>query len=213
MIKGLVSVVIPKASPRDSGVMLAENSLLNQIYDKIDIRVILDTENLGANWVRNKGRGWAQGEFLLFSDCDCEWVPDAIEKLVSALSRDPVASYAYCGFRWGDQLRGVGPFVAAEVRGTSRFSTMSLFRAKHFPWFDEKLRRLQDWDLYLTLLERDGRLGVAVPLCLFTTPVREGMSHGSEKNLSWEDADRIVREKHGLPIPQYSSDKSIGLKK
>ena len=110
-------------------------------------------------------------------------------------------------------MRGVGAFTAAEVRGLSRFSTMSLFREKNFPWFDEKLRRLQDWDLYLTLLERDGRTGVALPLCLFTTPVREGMSHGSDDQLSWEDADRIVRKKHGMPIPEYAPSKNICLKK
>jgi glycosyltransferase involved in cell wall biosynthesis len=213
MVEGLVSVVIPKASPRDDEVKLAQHSLSKQTYDQVEFRIVPDREDRGANWARNQGKDFARGEFILFSDCDCEWVPDAIEKLVKALSRDPVASYAYCGFRWGDQLRGVGPFVAAEVRGTSRFSTMSLFRSKNFPWFDEKLRRLQDWDLYLTLLERDGRLGVAVPLCLFSTPVREGMSHGSEKDLSWEDADRIVRKKHGLPVPQYAPEKSVGLKK
>ena len=201
MEQRLVTVVIPKLWPRDEGVTLAQESLARQTYSPIQVLQILDNEARGANWARNQGWRQAQGEFLLFSDCDCQWEPNAIEILVGALDRDAKASYAYCAFKWTNEdstgrTVGMGPFTAQTVRNGSVFSTMSLFRAANFPGFDEEIKRLPDWDLYLTLLERDGRLGVCVPRILFVTPARPGISHGGQEPISWQDAVDAVRRKH-----------------
>ncbi len=200
MVEGLVSVVIPRRSPRDDLVRDAEMSISAGDYSSKEFIFIPDIEGRGANWARNQGWRQAKGEYLLFSDCDCTWKPEALSVLMRALQRDPKASYAYCAFRWGSGQRALGPFSSVQVRRGSCFSTMSLFRAKDFPGFDESIRRLQDWDLYLTLLKRDGRLGVCVPLELFTTPEREGMSHGTEYVLSHREAVEIVAKKHGMKI-------------
>lgn len=198
----LISAIIPKRSPVDDSVRLAETSIAGQKFVETETIVVPDAAGRGANWARNRGWEKARGEYLLFSDCDIRWVPWALSTLLDALHRDPLASYAYCGFRWENpdgsaRIVGLGPFTPEQVRQTSCFSTMSLFRAKDFPGFDESLRRLQDWDLYLTLLERDGRLGACVPAVLFSTPARPGISHG-DAEVAWKDAETIVKQKHGL---------------
>lgn len=198
MEQGLISIVIPKLSPRDDGLTLTEDSLARTTYPKKEFIVVPDSEKRNANWARNQGWRQAKGEFLLFSDCDCDWVSDALDMFVRALARDPNARYAYCAFLWGDQERGMGPFPGRAVIQMSRFSTMSLFRVEGFPGFDESLQRLQDWDLYLTLLMRDGRLGTCIPRVLFKTAAREGISHGGDHAISWDKAQEIVKKKHGL---------------
>ncbi|MBI5729247.1 MAG: glycosyltransferase [Candidatus Magasanikbacteria bacterium] len=76
--------------------------------------------------------------------------------------------------------------------------------------FDESLRRFQDWDLWLTLLE-EGKTGVFVPKVLYKKIVRgrKGYSFwlpGFMYHLPWkiktirayEEAKRIIVQKHSL---------------
>jgi len=205
---GLVSIIIPKACPEDKDMTLAEVSLAAQDYPTKEFFVELDEKHEGAPVARNRGWKKASGEFLLFSDCDCLWQPTALSKLVAALRSDPLASYAYCAMEavgCGYLIdKGVvrtlcmGPFTPEDVLKSSKISTMSLFRAAGFPGFDESIKRLQDWDLYLTLLERDKRLGVCVPEVLFRTAARVGITYGPKQPISCEAAYEIIQRKHGL---------------
>ena len=71
---------------------------------------------------------------------------------------------------------------------------MSLIRRKAFPQFDESLKRLQDWDLWLTMM-REGSSGVWCDEVLFETPMREhSISSGT---YSWNEAVMVLRRKHG----------------
>ena len=172
MVSGRVSVIIPKRWPEDAEVKLAEESLVSQDYRNIELLVCEDREKHGTNVARNVGWRKAQGEYLLFSEPTCLWKPWAVGTLVDALQRDPSASYAYCAF-WSEnadntgRIVGMGPFEPWQIREQSCFSGMSLFRAASFPGFDESSDYFQDWDLYLKLLECDGRLGTCVPAVLF----------------------------------------------
>lgn len=53
--------------------------------------------------------------------------------------------------------------------------TTSLLRRNDFPGFDENIKRLQDWDLWLTMLEQ-GRTGVWLPEYLFMVKTGGTMS-------------------------------------
>jgi glycosyltransferase involved in cell wall biosynthesis len=90
-------------------------------------------------------------------------------------------------------------------------STMSLIRRDALnclgpvPW-DERLRRLQDWDVWLGLATQGWR-GVWTGDVTFTTKIRPGISFqsehrdehtGDEQGVSYNEACHIVRAKHGL---------------
>jgi glycosyltransferase involved in cell wall biosynthesis len=152
----------------------------------------------GANWARNKGFNGVNTEFVLFSDDDIEWKPDAIERLHKALDSNPNVSYSYGSYMNDDDLISNKPFSAKDLRWGNYISTMSLIRSSDFPGFDEDINRLQDWDLWLTML-RNGNIGVH---CgggiIFTTKSSSyGISSVFNK-LTLEEAAIIVKKKHGL---------------
>ncbi len=123
-------------------------------------------ENRGAQAARNRGARTAKGEYLLFCDADIVLRRDCLEKMMCALADHSEASYAYSSFKFGWKKFKLWPFDTKRLRRMPYIHTTSLIRAAHFPGFDESVRRLQDWDLWLTMLEQ-GHIGVWVPEVLF----------------------------------------------
>ena len=188
----LLSVVIPVRQGGNAEITLA--SLQQQTFQ--DFQVIQFPDKRGnANWARNRGFELCLSPCILFSDDDIQWEPDALQVLMAALEQNPNASYAYGAYRCGKRINSGQEFDAKELRRKNYISTMSVIRSEHFSGFDESLQRLQDWDLWLTMLER-GHVGVFCGRTIFTTEVRPGITHSSK--ISWHEAERIVRTKHGL---------------
>lgn len=161
----------------------------------------------GAAAARNAGSLQTTGELLFFCDADLILETALFEKLEAALATHPEASFAYCAFRWGGKTFALRPFDAAAVKHNNYISTMSLIRRKTFPGFDESLARFQDWDLWLTMMER-GAVGVGVSEVLFT--VQQDGTMSRRGGLSRLNATRIVRRKHGLRM--RASDYFVALK-
>lgn len=74
---------------------------------------------------------------------------------------------------------------------------MSVIRTADLPNppFDEKIHRLQDWDLYLNLLINHGKRGVYCEDLVFTTPLKDGISHNGMDYLT---AILEVKKKYNL---------------
>ena len=94
--------------------------------------------------------------------------------------------------------------------------TTSLIRAEHFPasGWDEHITRLQDWDLWLTILEQ-GHTGVWIPEVLFRIINTRGtmsrwipsflqkwpfkhLTRSSESFTRYNEAVARIKEKHEL---------------
>jgi glycosyltransferase involved in cell wall biosynthesis len=175
---------------------------------------VISQANQGGNAARNRGAAEARGEFIVFCDADVVMRPDMLETLVGALAAHPEAAYAYSSFAMGwKEMPGLD-FSPELLRRANFIHTTSLIRRDRFPGFDPALRKFQDWDLWLTMLEcGDG--GVFVPERLFRCIThRGGISQwlpAAAYQLPWgwlgwkpralaryEAADRIIRDKHGL---------------
>lgn len=191
-----ISIVIPVRAGGSAQLTL---STLDRATQGVTFEIIVshDSEGRGANYARNAGAKLAAGRFLLFSDDDIEWMPGAIHALLDGLEKAATAAYSY-GAYW---LEGTGvqcdrEFSADALRRANYISTMSLIRAETFPGFDERIERLQDWDIFLSMLEA-GHAGVLVPgVLLFRTYLRDGITQGGK--VSYRDARAIVRLKHRL---------------
>lgn len=188
-----ITVVIPCRSSEDDSVTQA--SLKKQSIQGFKVVTVVDKDQKGANWARNQGFRKVKTEYVLFSDNDIDWRPEALEIMLETLESHPDASYAYGAYEIGENIQCNKPFDPERLKQANYISTMSLIRTKDFPGFDETIKRLQDWDLWLTMLEQ-GKMGVYCGAVLFSTKVRNGITHNGFT--SWEEANTIVKNKHNL---------------
>lgn len=137
----------------------------------------------------------ANARYLLFCDDDIEWMPGAIAHLCRTLDENPWASYAYGAYEMGGKVQCDQPFDADRLRRGNFVSTMSVIRREAFPGFDESIPRLQDWDLWLSMLEQ-GKTGVQCGRLIFSTAVRDGITENGP--VTWRQARERVASKHGL---------------
>ena len=129
----------------------------------------LNQKNLGAPAARNHGFRESKGDFLFFCDADAILEPTALEVLFNTLMQNQAVSYAYSSFKWGHKIFKGKPFNANELKIAPYIHTMALIRRSDFPisaW-DESIKKFQDWDLWLTMLENN-KIGIFVDQILFT---------------------------------------------
>lgn len=183
------------------------------IDDRKKIKII-NQKNRGSNSTRNKGFAESQGEYLLFCDADIEMKSPMLEKMVAALEKNPSASFVYSSFYYGFKKFKLWPYDASRLREIPYIHTTSMIRREHFPGFDEKIKRLQDWDLFLTMSEQK-HFGIFIPEFLFkVNPRRGGISLWLPKIFykipfskfgikikaleKYKKAEKIIKEKHNL---------------
>jgi glycosyltransferase EpsE len=178
---------------------------------QLNIEWVHNTINHGAPYSRNKGLRKAKGEYLLFCDADLILHPHALEIMYNTLQKNPEASYAYPSHKHGHKLFKLWPFDAEKLKTMPYIHSTALVRREHFPkkGWDESLKRLQDWDIWLTMLEK-GYKGVWIDQVLFTI---QGGGHTMSSWLpsafyklfpflpkvkKYEEAVRVVKGKHNL---------------
>lgn len=148
---------------------------IHAIAEKYLAHYIRSDKNSGAPAARNRGARIAQGDALFFADADIEIAPDGLEALSRALEKNEHASFSYGDFNFGNVLMKAREFSVEALRKTNYISTMALVRRDVFRPFDERLKRFQDWDLWLSLAER-GATGIYVPQTIFTATPGGSMS-------------------------------------
>ena len=131
--------------------------------------------NQGAPVARNRGFDESRGAYVLFCDADIIMKPDMLEKMAKALDENSEVSYVYSSFKFGWKKFQLWKFDAEKLKQMPYIHTTSLIRREHFPGWDPTLKRLQDWDLWLTMLEQ-GHTGKWIPEVLFTVKTGGTMS-------------------------------------
>lgn len=185
--------------------------ILEEYADRI---TIIDQENRGRNAARNRGHQHARGEYLIFLDADIVMQPDMLEKMYDVLQKNPHATYVYSSFQYGKKLFQLWPFSAERLKKMPYIMISALIHAKDFPRFDESVKRLQDWDVWLTMLEHD-KVGVWIPEVLLTAkPQARGLSQWVPRWVYWipwnligwrperirkyQEALKSIKQKHNL---------------
>ncbi len=173
--------------------------------------LFINQENKGAPAARNKGFASSSGEYLFFCDADAVLGANALELMLKTLNDNPDAAYAYSSFYWGEKFFKIGIIDAKKLEAAPCIHTMSLIRRSDFPakGWDESIKKLQDWDLWLTIWQEKGKLGVFIKNPLFK--VSPGGTISSwlpsfaykflpflPKVKKYKNAVKIVKDKHGL---------------
>ena len=214
--QGLISVVVPCWNS-STFIEPTLNSICGQAYNNLEVIFVDDAssdtneleelldfygfkvnvklvKHVGAAAARNKGAELAKGEYLFFCDSDVALDRFALAKMIQTLQENKQCSWTYCNFTVGEQRRSFGAFNAFKLREQNFCSTMSMMLSKDFPSFDESLKRLQDWDLFIRL-SKQGKQGVWIDEFLFHALDRpDGITKNS---ISWEEAFKVLKAKYG----------------
>ncbi|MFA6995121.1 MAG: glycosyltransferase family A protein [Patescibacteria group bacterium] len=188
-------------------------SLFVEYYKKLvsdNKYLFINQTNQGAPAARNRGYQESRGDYLFFCDADAILKTNALEIMLEVLTSHPEASYAYPSFYWGRKLFKVGEFSPEKLISGPGIHTMALIRRVDFPasGWDVSIKKLQDWDLWLTMLEQ-GKVGFWINQVLFTIipggTISSWLPSLAYKLLpflpsvkKYRLAVKIIREKHGL---------------
>jgi glycosyltransferase involved in cell wall biosynthesis len=142
------------------------NDMKNISFSKSLRFVYRAQKNQGANPARNRGAEDAGGEFMIFCDADIIMEPEMLEKMLSELNKNPNKSFVYSSYLWGAKKFRLWNYDENKLKEMPYIHTTSLLRKEHFPGFDNSIKRLQDWDLWLTMLEQ-GHTGIWIDEVLF----------------------------------------------
>ena len=171
--------------------------------------------NAGAPSARNYGFKQSTGDLVLFCDADVVMKPSMLEQLETELNAHPEVSYAYCRFKWGWKRFRCRAFDETALRKRNFIHTSAaLIRREHFPEFDESIKKFQDWDLWLTMLDQNhvgtfvdeelyvvrqdrGRLNMSSWLPRFVYKIPWNIFGWKPKRIQrYEQAAKIIRDKH-----------------
>lgn len=185
-----LTVVIPNKTGQDPSLTI--NSLYRQSFTDFDIIIINDLEG-NANIARNEGLAMVKTPFVLFSDNDIDWLPNALSQMMDCM-QNPDIAYSWGSYMLADQRIGHSHWDYKLLLKRNYISTMAIVRTHLHPGFDPEIKRLQDWDVWLTMLFK-GLVGQFTGTTTFHTPLREGITTNS---IPISEAMRVIKEKHGL---------------
>lgn len=189
----MISVIVPLWNPWE-----ATKKLWASLgHQAVTYELIVIDGREGAQKARNRGAAQAKGDYLFFCDQDVELKPYCLELMLKSLIATPTAGYAYSDYDRKGAVTGqykAQLFDATRLREHNYIDTCSLMHREVFRCFDETIERLQDWDLWLTLLH-ESIGGIYIPRTLFTKYYRDGDVSTRNDYEYWHE---IVRQKHGL---------------
>ena len=149
--------------------------VIKSINDK-RIRYIKLEQNSGANHARNIGIQSSNGSYIAFNDSDVEWLPEKLEKQMKLMKLEEKRQgnkigVIYCRMAKyeGNNLLRILPedqeLSEAMVGNTYLFMLRNMFIDlpsalirkdvfEHCGYFNENLKRLQDWELFLRIAKQ-----------------------------------------------------------
>lgn len=170
--------------------------------------VYLKQENRGPSAARNAGIRCARGEYIAFLDSDDSWLPQYLSEQIKSLANSAEVNMVYSdALLFGDSpLSGKSYFQAYPPRSPVNFESLlaggSVFMhcVVVRKWvlfgvglFDEKLRLLEDKDLWLRIAHHGGRIACNKQVLARRRYRPRSLSHATNREMA-EAKLRIMRK-------------------
>ncbi len=171
------------------------------------IRIIRHETNKGGAAARNTGIKASRGKFIAFQDSDDEWLFEKLEKqmkIIEGLGND--FGVVYCGFLlWNGRtakyipnhdLENTDGDISKQILHRSFIGTPTVLIYRELfdkvGFFDERMPRLQDWELMIRLSKMCRFYLINEPLVMaYSTP-----GNMSSSKIAWLRAIEIILDKH-----------------
>lgn len=160
-----------------------------------------DPELKNGNHCRafNKGAEVATGDYLIFADPDIYLLPGVLRDYKNAFEESD-ADFVYGDYDFengGGRIYG-RPFNEYELRCANYVSGAYPVKKEVFKGWDETVQSLQDWDMWLSVIDAGGKgKYIGIPCFTTTPPTSDGIS--SDQHNNWTERYTYVRTKHGFP--------------
>lgn len=158
-------------------------NIVESFSKKIDIKLLRNKTNKGANFSRNRGIFAAKSDYVAFIDSDDFWMPQKIELQMKAIEKRkslesmPVFSatgryrvnadgHIICR-QFGGKLISPKKIRQSNFVGTLSSVIVETWVAKFLGGFNESLPACQDWDFFIRLTDYANYVGVPDPLCIY----------------------------------------------
>lgn len=155
-----ISVIVPLSKKRE---YFFNNIVLPLIEASNPAEIIVNDNPERQGKKRNDCVKKSTQPYVFFCDDDIILPVTLLENMYDELEKNKNVGYAYCGYEGivlhpsthpmkGNFQIPTRPFDANALKRGNYISPMSLFRKETLVDYDETLTRLEDWDLYLMLL-------------------------------------------------------------
>jgi len=178
-----------------------------RIYDKLhrkDKRLVkyVTQDHAGACRARNEGFTHTTGDYVCFWDSDSYIEPGEVRVWVRCFENHPELSFVYSGYTILSEPRHYYesmPFDPYLLTCHNYISTMNPMKREVFPGFDENIKSLQDWDMWLTIVEKGGKGWMLEDSGFNTEPAKKGsITFEGCSPENWSERYEAVRKKHNI---------------
>jgi glycosyltransferase involved in cell wall biosynthesis len=161
--------------------------------------LFVDKPHSGVQETRNLGLETAVGDYVIFPDSDCYLYDTCVSEMVEMLNNNPGIAYVYCDMENIGHYSNIftaGHFSEDRLRKGNFITVCSMMRLNEdTPRWDPEIKRLQDYDLWLSWLDK-GFYGGYIPRVLFRHHTRaDSLTFTS---IPIDQAYRDVHKKHGI---------------
>lgn len=189
--------------------------------DTLNIRLLVNSTNKGANYSRNRGIAFASTKYIAFLDSDDLWMPKKLEiQMASIADAESTDKRPILSATGRYRVDGNGQIIACHFGGLS-FNSDRIRRsnflgtlssvvvdagvAREIGGFDETLGASQDWDFFIRLANRVQYVGVRQPLCVYVDHSEDRITSNSTARVI---ANARLRRTYLRNLDLSSRDKS-----